>query len=414
MNRSSFVKTMLPLLLVVLAMNLMVTGCGKKETPTPTPTKTATPVPILMTPTPTVTFTPQPPTPTPTPTQKVEAAEATPTSTPTEEKPVLIEMTNDINPLTGLKTDPAKLNRRPLAVKIANFPESARPQAGISFADVMFEYEAEAYVTRFTAIFLSEEASLLGPIRSLRLPDAEVVPIFKAALVGSGGHPAVKIRMTEGKPWAEGDKRIICPEDPYKDDGAMRRIEGKKPLVELTMYSDTATLWNVLTLRGINERQNFYNMFVFSNEPPAGGKDATKLKIVYKPTYAEVEYQYDAESKTYKRSDLDKPLVDEVNGQQIAPSNVVVIYVNHVDTDIPADTHDVNQTWFAVSIQLWGQGPAKILRDGKVYDATWIRENPQQDNDRLILVDGKGNQIPFHPGKTWVQLVRLDGNAKIE
>jgi hypothetical protein len=135
---------------------------------------------------------------------------------------------------------------------------------------------------------------------------------------------------------------------------------------------------------------------------------------VYKPGYAEVEYQYDAGSKTYKRLDQGQPLIDEVTDQQIAPSNVVLIYVNHVDTDIAADTHDPNRTWYAVSIQLWGTGPARILRDGKVYDATWVRENPQQENDRLLFRDGEGNQVPFLPGTTWIQLVRLGGAVTIE
>jgi hypothetical protein len=62
---------------------------------------------------------------------------------------------------------------------------------------------------------------------------------------------------------------------------------------------------------------------------------------------------------------------------------------------------------------LWGQGPAKLFRDGKVYEGTWIRENPQQETDRLILVDGEGKQIPLRPGTTWVQLMRLGSAVEI-
>jgi hypothetical protein len=135
---------------------------------------------------------------------------------------------------------------------------------------------------------------------------------------------------------------------------------------------------------------------------------------VYKPEQAIVEYKYDSETKTYKRFDLGQPLVNELNGEQIAPANVLVLYANHVDTDIAADTHDPNRTWYSISIQLWGTGPAKLMRDGKVYDVQWVRENPQQPEDRLIIIDGAGKQIPFHPGTTWIQLVRLDGNVQID
>ncbi len=415
MNRTSFAKFALPTLLSILILaTAVVAGCKKTEAPTPTPTKTPTEVPILVTPTPTVSPTPMP---TATATQKVEVAEATatPTLTPTPAGPTLIELTDDINPLTGLKTDQSKLNRRPLAVKIANYPSEARPQAGIGKADVMFEYETEASITRFLGIYLSQDVDLIGPVRSLRLPDSEVVPIFKAALVASGGHPAVKLRMIEGKAWAEGYKRILCPEEPFLGDGgALRRIDGKKSRVELTMYTDTTAMWKALDARGINERQNFYGMFQFSEDLPLGGKDATRLELIYKPTWVEIEYRYDAETKTYKRFDLDQPLIDEVDGAQVAPSNVVLIYVNHVDTDILVDEHDAQNPWYAVSIQLWGTGPAKIFRDGKVYDAIWVRENPQKENDRLIFRDEKDKQIPFHPGTTWIQLVRLDAKVTVE
>jgi hypothetical protein len=317
--------------------------------------------------------------------------------------------------LTGLKTSVAKLNRRPLGVKIPNFPFEARPQSGLSRADVVIEHEAEAYLTRFTAIFLGNDVYPLGPLRSLRLVDSELMSIFKSTLVASGGHPAVKIRITEGKSWAAGYKRIICPEAPFLGDGGtMRRMPKEGRRYELTLYSDTASLWNLSTQRGINQRQDFGNMWVFDENPPAGGTPATHLKIVYKPTYSIAEYRYDAGSHTYKRFDVGQPSIDELTGQQIAPPNVLVLYVNHVNSDILADNHDPEHPWYAVSIQLWGEGKAKLMRDGQVYDAKWIRENAQQPNDRLVVVDNTGKQIPFRPGATWIQLVRPDGNIQID
>jgi hypothetical protein len=321
----------------------------------------------------------------------------------------------DVNPLTGLKGDEAKLNRRPLAVKVPNYPPEARPQSGLSLADVVVEHEAEAYLTRFTAIFLGDDANPLGPVRSIRLIDSELMPIFKSVLVASGGHPAVKIRMTEGKEWAEGYKRIICPEDPFLGDGGtLQRIEKPGRRYELTLYTNTEDLWNLVSERGINERQDFNDMWVFSESPPEGGVEATQLKVLYKEGASEAEYRYDPESKTYKRFDVGEPSMDELTEEQIAPDNVLVLYANHVDTDMLVDTHDPDNPWYAVSVQLWGQGPAKLFRDGQLYEGTWIRENPQQATDRLIVMDGAGKQIPFRPGRTWIQLVRLDGRVEVE
>jgi len=407
---------------LVLALTTLVlaltAGCGPKPTPTATPTKTPVP-PSLATATPTVTPTvevlPSPTatqtrTPEPSPTATQQAG--TPTPTPL----ALIEMGPDINPLTGLKVDPSKLERRPLGVKIPNYPPQARPQSGLSYADVVIEHEAEAYLTRFTAIFLGNDVSPeLGPVRSLRLVDSELMPIFRAVLVASGGHPAVDQRVTEGKEWAAGYKRIVCPESPFLGDGGtMRRIPKEGRLYELTLYTDTARLWKLCTDRGINSRQGFSGMWVFSESAPVGGTPATHLKIVYKPNVSEAEYRYDAGSRTYKRSDLGQPLLDALTNTQIAPANVMVLYANHIDTDIAADTHDPNHTWYAVSIQLWGEGPGKLLRDGQEYSGKWVRINPQQADDRLVFLDSEGKQIPLKPGSTWIQLVRTDGSVTID
>jgi len=406
-------RALLGAMLLLLAVSGLLAGCGAEPSSTPTPTKTPTPPPVA-----TPTYSPTPVPPTATPTRMATATPTrtptpTPTNTPTPDP--LVKMGPDVNPLTGLKVDdPEKLNRRPLLIKVPNFPPEARPQWGLSEADVVIEHEAEGYLTRFTAIYLGGDVTpRLGPVRSLRLIDAELVPIFKGALVASGGHPAVKLRLTEGRAWAEGYTRIICPEAPfYSDGGALRRIPEEGRIYELTMYTDTDSLWEVLTERGINERQDFHNMWVFSEMVPEGGEDAAEVEIVYRRTI-ETLYRYDEETQAYKRFDAGQPLKDAVTDEQIAPSNVLVLYANHVDTDIAADMHDPNKTWYSVSIQLWGTGPAQLFRDGKVYEATWVREDPQTPDDRLIIVDEEGQQIPFRPGKTWIQLVRLDGNVTV-
>jgi hypothetical protein len=422
LNRTATTRVALGVFLsAVSVLGVLMSGCGSEPTATPTPTKTPT-LPAVSTPTPAEAAGQSTPTPTPTATStpREEAtptatATVTPTYTPT---PVpLVEMGPDINPLTGLKADdPTRLDRRPIAVKIPNYPAEARPQSGLSLADVVVEHEAEAYLTRFTAIFLGNDvAPELGPVRSIRLVDAELVPIFKSVLVTSGGHMAVILRATEDKPWAEGYARVISSEEPFVGDGgALRRIPKEGRRYELTMYTETASLWGVVSDRDLNERQDFHDMWVFSELAPAGGVEATYLKVVYKASEAMVEYKYDAESHTYKRFDLGQPLIDALNDEQIAPSNVLVLYVNHVDTDIAADTHDPNRTWYSVSIQLWGAGPAKLMRDRQVYEGQWVRENPQQPNDRLVIVDGNGRQIPFRPGATWIQLVRLDGDVQLD
>ncbi len=64
----------------------------------------------------------------------------------------------DINPLTGLSTEPTLLDRRPMLIKISNLPRDVRPQFGLSWADIVYEYYTEEGTTRFIAIYYSQDA----------------------------------------------------------------------------------------------------------------------------------------------------------------------------------------------------------------------------------------------------------------
>ncbi|HUV94544.1 MAG TPA: DUF3048 domain-containing protein, partial [Anaerolineae bacterium] len=127
-----------------------------KALPTHTPRPTFTPV-STDTPVPTATNT----------------ATAMPTSVPITSTPTEVPTATPdprINPLTGLRvSDPALLRRRVLAVRIGNDP-SIRPQEGLAGAEIVYEEIMDGWaVTRFTALYLANEAERLRPIRSARL-----------------------------------------------------------------------------------------------------------------------------------------------------------------------------------------------------------------------------------------------------
>ena len=67
---------------------------------------------------------------------------------------------DNVNPLTGLVVDdPSRLERRPVMVKVSNFPRTGRPHAGLSFADIVFEYYIGYGMNRFCA-FISARTAL--------------------------------------------------------------------------------------------------------------------------------------------------------------------------------------------------------------------------------------------------------------
>jgi hypothetical protein len=203
--------------------------------------------------------------------------------------------------------------------------------------------------------------------------------------------------------------RLLSPDPLFRDpdsDDIIYRVPAEDKAYENTLFTDTETLWQAAERRGWNGRQDLSGL-IFAEEPPDGGSPATYLSIVYNAKYATAEYQYDSDRQAYLRSVVGEPHLDEITGEQIAARNIVVLYVNHVKTDIIEDELGAH----SVEIQLWGEGRALILRDGQVYDVKWIR---RQRPEMLHYVDGEGRPFPLKPGNTWVQVVPLDFEIEIE
>src|ERR1051326_1607742 len=94
--------------------------------------------------------------------------------------------------LTGLIAgDPSVLKRCVLAIKVEN-STAARPQSGLQAADVVYEEIAEGGITRFIAMYQSNGSNNVGPVRSARLVDPNILKLYNAVLVYSGAHPVVQ------------------------------------------------------------------------------------------------------------------------------------------------------------------------------------------------------------------------------
>ena len=205
-------KQMRSLMLLSIFLFLLV-ACGGAEEAPPTalpPTTVEEPVAAVPTATTAVITAPTnepdeplppPPTVAPAPTSTVapdpvvEEATAVPIEIISLLSPA--DFGTDRNPLTGeLMTNPADLQRRPLAVKLSNSPPSyTRPQSGLNQADLVFEHTTEGNITRFTAIFYGQTPEKVGPIRSARLIDVELPAMYDAALFYSGTSTGVGERL---------------------------------------------------------------------------------------------------------------------------------------------------------------------------------------------------------------------------
>ena len=202
-------------LIALIALALMSAGCTAPAQATPTPTRTPRPEATLAPPS-TPTLVPPtlvPPTatsvqPTAAPTidstatvtpAPAAASDPLPAATQSADQTISSKVVATLPPrqpgvsiFTGLRpADPAVLNRRPLAIKVDNEPEVV-PQTGLSKADVVIESSKERCMTRYTAIYQSQDAPRIGSIRSARLVDKELPVIFDAILSFSGAVEPVR------------------------------------------------------------------------------------------------------------------------------------------------------------------------------------------------------------------------------
>jgi hypothetical protein len=398
------------MVVTLMAIGSYITSClsgSERAEVTPTPTKTSRPVDVEVALQPTFTNTP-PPTPTPTSTPTVmPTATDTPTPEPTEVLVATVTpwptLSPDACPLTGLPvSDLALLERRPLAVKVQNATIS-RPQFGLPQADLVYEHLSEAGITRFTAIYLCQEVEKIGSTRSARFIDLEIPAMYQSLLAFSGTSAGLYPKYLS----ADFYDRQFCygwglhPEGFYRD--RELRLEGVP--IEHTLFVDPVKIWETADELGINERQDLQGMD-FDYQVPDGGEPAMHINIPYPHRHMIVDYRYDPDIGAYRRWDGGEPHVDAATGEQITVTNVIVIYANHVDTDIYEDEPRRNHP--SVQIQLWGTGPVVVFRDGQAFEGLWARPNREH---MVVFRDPTGQiPIPLKPGNIWIQLAPLEGH----
>ncbi len=387
-------KTSLRRGLGVLALLSVAMGaCGAPSDTNTAVTNTPAFVPVVTLYAPTVT-----PSDTPAPPPETPTAAILPTQAATPMPDGLI------NPFTGLPaSDGAALQRAPLLIKVANTAE-VRPQSGLSSADVVVEHLTEGGITRFTALYLSNTPERVGSVRSCRLIDIELPRIFGAGLVCSGTSPGVKPTMravaleSAAQPGDVNSSAVIisdfgpfeCPTCPM-----FRTTDRVAPH---NLFANTANAWRVLAERGKNQRTAF-NSWVFDPVAPSGGQTASTLSIPYQAD--PVDWTYNAATGLWERKVDGQPHIDAETGQTLTAANIIVAFAYHAVTAIQEDMAG----GMSIQIQLWGQGPVKIARDGKVIDGLWLR--PGQPGV-LQFVDAQGNPIPLKPGNSWLELAPLD------
>jgi hypothetical protein len=325
----------------------------------------------------------------------------TPTPTPISYGP--IDFPANVNPLTGLTVSQEEiLDRRPIAVKVNLVPRTTyRPTWGLSLADIVWEYYHNDGYSRLHVIFYGKDAELAGAIRSGRMPDHDLVQMYKSIFTYGSADALINFRLLN----ASYSNRLVLESGrsscPPTAKNPLCRIE---PQGSDLLLTGTSELSQYIRAQGVDDsRQNLDGM-TFHSTPPEGGEPANSAVIRYSiDNYGKWEYDPDTESyglamdgKLAYKADEESyiPLMDRVTDQQITASNIVILVVRHQYYQPPPNE--------IIEILLSGTGKAYALRDGKVSEVVWNRPTI---NSVLFLTYPDGQPYAYKPGNTWYHVV---------
>jgi len=311
------------------------------------------------------------------------------------------------NPLTGLPvTDPELLALPPALVSVTNFPVSSRPQAGLSFAPLVYELYIGEGMTRFLALFYGDYPTLnpqvsgnasittdnqpeIGPVRSGRLPYQAIRKLYNGFLVMASASPDVKEATT--------DFTNIYGTDTDDINSALINVTRLRSIAEANQDA-----------LGANLTGN-----TFDPQPPAEGQGAESLWVFYN-LYNQVQWSYDPATSAYLRyqdqadgSGEFYPATDRLTGEQLAFENVIVLFVKH-------EVLNSDRTLIDIDL-LYTKGEAYLFRDGQLYPVLWTTLSEDYEKSTGLLrpvrfVDQSGNPIPLKPGNTWVEIVDVSAD----
>ncbi|RPK68818.1 putative lipoprotein YerB precursor [Streptomyces sp. ADI96-02] len=262
-----------------------------------------------------------------------------------------------------------------LGVKIDNVAP-ARPQTGLDAADIVYVEQVEAGLSRLLAVYSSTLPSVIGPVRSARETDLELLRQFDRPTLAFSGAQSKLLPLIDRAP--------IDAVPPSKAPGAYFRNPERPAPHDLYLrpakipYRATGT--DAVEALGMR-----------FGAPPPGGRPAGTQTVRY-PS-ARFAFSWSAERGRFLVS-MDGSPARTAEGGRLAAATVVVQEV----TVRPSDFHDRsgNTTPFTKTV---GAGQALVLRDGKAYDARWTRPTAGADTK---LTDADGRRVDLARGPLWV------------
>jgi hypothetical protein len=301
-------------------------------------------------------------------------------------------------PLTGMPVKPAVAARRVVVVMVDD-QFDARPQSGLSQADVVWQAPAEGGIPRYMAFFQTGDPPAVGPVRSSRLYFISWASEWRPLYVHAGGSPQAKALLGSSK----GRGRYVYNADALRWEGrALWRIHTR--FAPHNLYTDGKHLRALARKVGAQPVPGQKPVWTFADAAPIEQRPQGGTIVV--PYLAnKITYKYNRDSNTYLRSVTgEKKQTDAGTKVRIAPTNVIIMAVHFGPLNDGSNHHRLEG-------QVTGTGKAWIATNGKTIRGTWQKS---KFNGKTRFFDKNGNPVTLTRGQTFVQVVPVGTNLTIK
>ena len=325
----------------------------------------------------------------------------TSTVTPSPEPPQAgpDEYSPGINPLTGLLvTDPANLDNPPALISITNFPASARPQCGMSFASWVFEGYIGEGMSRWLGIFYGEYPPEEAVVPGQDLTPAEIGPIRSGRIWYEWVRQLMNGFLVMASAWSGVAQNLNNYTSIFGSDTG----DINSAMIGVGQIGDIAQA----SQSELGDASLGGNVFDF--QVPSGGLTANMLWVRY-ALLNQVQWRWNQETDAFHRFQNDTQVgnvftedIDCLTGEPLSYENVVILFADH---------HAREETM--VDITLLGvTRPALLFRDGQMFEIQWTTLNGEYEHTtgrlrpiRFIGMDG--NPFPLAPGQVWIMIIPM-------
>ena len=316
------------------------------------------------------------------------AATETPTPTPT---PVYVTA-----PLTGVKyeettAEALALSRPSVACKIDN-SEAARPQLGLNATDVVYVEMVEGGLTRLVAMWHSNQPNAVGPVRSIRPMDPDIISSYGGIVCYSGGQ-MVFVNLMKKAPV------FNASETSEQENGTFSRSHDRE--APHNVIVDVAKLATNHT--ELPAPQPHFNFAAdLASASAAAGTAVLDFKVGFPSALS--AWAPTADGTAWLRTQDKQVHKDAATGEQIKATNVVVMQVNVDRSYLDHKYGHIPKTIMVSSGKGW------VFTAGKYIEVTWSKTSATSP---ITLTDLAGAPVGLAPGNTWVELMPAAPEGKL-